>query len=183
MHWNHNIPDAVTFTYWNRSVDIILLPHPFWSWVLVRINQDSVAEHTASIIDPEPLIHNYCSLTTNGLVLYEEVNGSASHIRLNYLWKSVCVSVCSQACVFIKRNVAVTCGSMIAFMAFSIFIFNHHVHTYFEGVSRFDLFFPCIINWSLPEIFPLIISWMSTFVYMIKAKNDQNKSNHQHHMF
>lgn len=82
----------------------------------MRINQDSVAERTASIIDPEPLIHNYFSLTTSGLVLYEELNGSASHIGLNYLLK-MCVWFCLRGN---KERSAVTCGNMITFMAFSI---------------------------------------------------------------
>lgn len=141
----------------------ILLSHPFWSWVLVRINQDSVAERSASIIDPEPLIHNYCSLTSNGLVLYEEVNGAASHIRLNYLWKCWRVLVSSMVCV-IKRNV-LSLGENMWKRDYCCDSFHFIFKTY--NVYAVLIYFPCTITWSPSDSFLLIMLY-------IKAKNDQN---------
>lgn len=102
------------------------------------INQDSVAERTPSIIDPEPLIHNYCILTTHGSVFYEEVNGSASHVRQN---------ICHNVCVCVNNEASpVTCGNMIIFMAFSSPVLT------ILRIIRFEQFWwisPHMINWRL----------------------------------
>lgn len=52
-----------------------------------RINQDSVAEHTASIIDRRLLVHNYCGLTRGSRLLDEDGNRRhASNWELMVKW-------------------------------------------------------------------------------------------------
>lgn len=78
------------------------------------------------------------------MVLYEEVNGSASHITLNYLQKK------KSAFVFLsvtdmcgnKEKCALMCGNMTTF----IYLFMHHLDNHSEGMSRFDLDLLCMRN-------------------------------------
>lgn len=93
-------------------------------------------------------------------------------------------------CVFLfvgvcgnREKCAVTCGNMITYMVLSGFYVNIMCIVILKGGAGFILIYsPCIITWSPPESFLLIMTCMSTFVYVLKTKNDQNKSNNQHHM-